>query len=290
MRSHRQTAFTALTHPPSTVVPGWLVRLTRESAVETNGLTVCTSAHPHIFSHSLLAAVSRARLQIPRSSDPDTEASQFRSGLEDTQKDMEPLSQIQTKRRHGSRWRCPSCLCHASSRPPGRRFQIQTAGAAQKQEQREEGLAETRSHTQAVQANGPVSCCKGWDLASRDTAGSSAQTHHSAVVQPGDHSWQTGQSGSLLAVSTVLLLFLYLPSLAVWQFWPKCLQTVLRLPTCPASSFLLAPACTACKASTYPHILCPEAFAPRLSPSTSTTADDDCPDQSIVFHSSTRDQ
>lgn len=56
------------------------------------------------------------------------------------------------------------------------------------------------------------------DLASRDIAGSSAQTHHSAGVQPGDHSWQTGQSVShshsksvlLLGICTLLLLFLYL--------------------------------------------------------------------------------
>lgn len=167
--------------------------------------------------------------------------------------DMEPLRQIQTKRRHGSRWRCPS------SRPPGRRFHIQTASAAQKQEQREEGLAETRSHTQANadgKEGGPVSCCKGWDLASRDTTGSYAQTHHSAVVQPGDHSWQTGQSGSLLAVCTVLLLFLYLPSLPVWLSGSSgpspsaCRQGSAFQPALPPPSCLHLPALLAQR----PHI------------------------------------
>ena len=189
---------------------------------------MCTSAHPRALA---------GQPADHRSPDPDNKPAG--SSLEKQQKRNGTTT---PRKRHGRRWRYPSCPCAASSRPyivySGYALEIQTDGAAQKQEQREEGLAKTSSHRQAWQAElmqiRYPARVETWP--SRDTAGSNAQTHHSAVVQPGDHSWQqTGQSSSQLANCTVLLLLLYLAqhgSLAVWVESACSQGSASHLPAC----------------------------------------------------------
>lgn len=166
-------------------------------------------------------------------------------------------------KRHGSRmalsFLLSPCILPSTQKIRSHAFSIQTAGAAQKQEQWEEGLAKTSSHTQALLMQlRYLAGVETWPAGI--LPGSNAQTHHSAGVQPGDHSWQTGQSEMLVAC-TVLLLFLYLAlkvglaglarprlvfhSLTVCPVWRKWLQPDLRLSSSSSSS---------CIAATYPHI------------------------------------
>lgn len=109
--------------------------------------TVCTSANLHTR-----AAVSRAACRSP-GHQTQTQSKPARHWKPPRGHGTMPWPE--RGKRHGSRWRFPSCSRHASSRPHRRylrpyAFQIQTAGAAQKQEHWEEGLAKTSSHTQAL--------------------------------------------------------------------------------------------------------------------------------------------
>lgn len=157
--------------------------------------TVCTTANP-ICTHARPLAGQHADPQVTRPGRTHTEPD--RPPLEDDiwktrhQEDMAPFPCA--RKRHCSRWRCPSSLGHASSRPPiDTPARLPDPSARLLPKNRNSGK---RALPKPEATRTPVLMQMRYlarieDLASRDVAGSNAQTHHSAGVQPGDHSWQT---------------------------------------------------------------------------------------------------
>lgn len=164
--------------------------------------TVCTTAHP-ICTHARPLAGQHADLQVTRPGHTHTKPAS--PSLEDDiwktrhQEDMAPFPCA--RKRHCSRWRflsCPRpCILPSTHRyapntparlpDPSGRLLPKNRNCGKRALPKPEATRQTV--LMQIRYLARID-----DLASRDIAGSSAQTHHSAGVQPGDHSWQTGQS------------------------------------------------------------------------------------------------